>query len=533
MAIEFQGRRLSWLRLSVLLIIISLLIAVGYGLWFRAKDSQAANQSEQWFGAYVDASSTPFYDIGSNISRGERVVLGFMVAHPEAGCTPSWGGYYTMDEANETFDLERKVARVHDAGGQVVVSSGGLLNDELATACEDVTQIAQGYRQVLERYDSRILDLDIEADDLTNLDGGLRRAEAVALLQEQTPVEVWLTLPAATFGMAPEGLAEVERVLAAGVELAGVNLMTMNFGETRDARQSMGQASIEAAESAHRQLDAIYAKHSQQLGEQSLWRKIGVTPMIGQNDLLGEVFDLQDAEQLNAFVQEKGLGRISFWSANRDQSCGENFPDLTRVSNNCSGVQQAPGEFAQRLAVLEGHTPSPAPSPTPSAAVQSAPVETEIADDPATSPYPIWSDLAAYVEGDRIVWRKNVYEAKWWNQNNAPDAPATNGQPSPWQLVGPVLPGDKPLTVLKAPEGIYPQWDPEETYTEGDRVWFEDRILQARWWNTAQSPQAALQGAAASPWQVLDNAEVQKILDEQANPSATASADAQPSATTD
>lgn len=466
MAIEFQGRKLSWFRLCVLLLIIALIAGTGYALWFRAKDSAAAERSDQWFGAYVDSTSTPFYDIGSHVNPGERVVLGFVVADPQNACSPSWGAFYDLDQADQTFDLDRKVARVHEAGGEIVISSGGLLNDELATACQDVAHIAQGYRQVLDRYESRILDLDIEAEDLSNVDGGLRRAAAVASIQEELEVEVWLTLPAATFGLAEEGVAELNRMLDAGVDLAGVNLMTMNFGQTRVPGQSMAQAAIQAAESAHRQLATAYSHHGQQLGEQSLWRKIGLTPMIGQNDLLGEVFGLQDAEELNEFAQQRGVGRISMWSANRDLFCGENFPDPQRVSNNCSGVQQDAGQFAALLSADLGNAEAVKDTvPTPTA-VQSAPVETMIADDPETSPYPIWNELAAYLDGDRVVWRQNVYESQWWNQDSIPDLPPTNGQPSPWQLVGPVLPGDKPDSVLKAPEGIYPRWNPEETYTK-------------------------------------------------------------------
>lgn len=515
MAIQFQGRRLSVFRLLIVLLVIAGLVAGSLALWFRAKDRAAAAGSDQWFGAYVDSTSTPFYDIGGTVAQGERVVLGFIVADPDEACAPSWGGFYSMDEAADTFDLDRKVARVKDSGGEVVISTGGLLNDELASACQDEGKITSAYKSLLERYESTTLDLDIEADDLTNVAGGKRRAAAVAQLQQQIQVEVWLTLPAATFGLAPEGLAEVNRMLDAGVDLAGVNLMTMNFGQTRQEGDSMAQASIQAAESARGQLSAAYREHGQQLGEQSLWRKIGVTPMIGQNDLLGEVFDLQDAKDLNDFVKEKGLGRVSFWSANRDYSCGDNFPDPTRVSNNCSGVTQEDRQFAKLLSDGLGHGVDSAPAPEAAPSPEPAPVETAITDDPATSPYPIWNESAAYVEGDRTVWRKNVYEAKWWTQGTAPDAPAAEGQPSPWQLVGPVLPGDKPAPVVTAPKGLYPEWAADAVYTKGDRVLFEGRVMQAKWWNSAQSPQAALEGAAESPWDVLDNATVQKLIQEQ------------------
>lgn len=528
MALQFQGRRLSPVRVLIVAAVIAALVAGGLAFWHRANDSAAAADADQWFGAYVDATSTPFYDIGASAAPEQRVVLGFVVADPEDDCAPSWGGYYSMDEAAEVFDLDRRAARVNAAGGQIVVSTGGLLNDELATACKDPAATAAAYRAVLDRYQSTTLDLDIEGDDLSDAEAGQRRVEAVLQLQQDTDFQLWLTLPAATFGLAPEGVAEVQRMLDAGVRIDGVNLMTMNFGQTRESGQSMATASIQAAQTAHQQLDELYQAKGQKLGERSLWRKIGVTPMIGQNDLLGEVFSLEDAVELNRFALAQGVGRVSFWSANRDAGCGETYPDLNRVSNNCSGVAQDTGQFASLLSAGLGQQ-TPAVAPSLESSGEKAPVETAIADDPDASPYPIWNAQFAYVKGDRTVWRKNVYEAKWWNQNSAPDAPAGKDQPQPWSLVGPVLPGDKPAAVLEAPAGLYPSWSPEKVYTKDDRVLFEGRVVQAKWWNTAQSPEAALQGSTDSAWMVLDNATVRKLIDKK--PAKTPSAPSKASAT--
>jgi chitinase len=516
MASRFAGRRLSAVRLTIVLAVAALLVGGSLTAWGRVKDAAQADQSHSWFGSYVDATSTPFYPIGDSVAAGERVVLGFAVADPAQPCQPSWGSYYTMDGAAETFDLDRRVARVHEAGGSVVVSTGGLVNEEPAVACEDPTQLVAAYASLLERYESTTLDLDIEGAALENAAASERRVAAVRELQSRfaaagKPLEVWLTLPVATGGLTAAGLAEVERYVAGGVELAGVNLMTMNFGGTRSAGQSMAAASIQGARSTHRQLKDLYRSHGEDTGDLSLWRKIGLTPMIGQNDLIGEIFTLQDATELNAFALEVGVGRVSLWSANRDFDCGPNYPDLTRVSNNCSGVAQASGEFASALA-RDIAKMGPRPTAEPSGEIQSAPAATAIVDNPETSPYPVWNEEAAYVEDDRIVWRGNVYEAKWWTQGDAPDAPVAASESAPWTLVGPVLPGDKPEETVLAPDGLYPGWAPKGVYTKGDRVLFEGRVLEAKWWNTGESPEAALQAAANSPWKVLTNAQVRELL---------------------
>jgi hypothetical protein len=49
------------------------------------------------------------------------------------------------------------------------------------------------------------------------------------------------------------------------------------------------------------------------------YANIGVTPMIGQNDDSAEVFTEPDAQTLVSFAQANGLGRLAFWSVDRDR----------------------------------------------------------------------------------------------------------------------------------------------------------------------------------------------------------------------
>ncbi|MDO5745257.1 MAG: glycosyl hydrolase family 18 protein [Micrococcaceae bacterium] len=498
------GRRLSWIRLLIVVVLLGALVATAMYLWNNRQDSARAAGSGDWFGAYVDATSTPFYPFADEVSEHERVVLAFVVADPKDSCTLSWGGYYTPDTANETFDLDRKVARVNERGGKIVISAGGLNNDELATACTDEKKIVSGYENFLDRYDSSTLDLDVEGNDLEDVAASKRRASAVAALQAKIarsgkPLEVWVTLPVDTRGLTESGLSEVDRLLDGGVELTGVNLMTMNFGGSRDENQSMADASEQAARSTHQQLRELYRTHGQEIGERTMWSKIGLTPMIGQNDLLGEVFTLKDAAQLKGFATTNGVGRISIWSANRDMDCGPNVPDIERVSNNCSGTPQEAGEFSRELSANMAAPKAKAPKQA-EATPEPAPMETAIVDDPAKSPYPVWNAQAAYPKSERIVWRGNVYEAKWWSQGEAPDLPVSDLGSTPWSLIGPVLPGDKPEPAAKVPSGLFDSWSAKKVYEKGDRVLFDGRLFESKWWNEGQSPEAELEGAATSPW---------------------------------
>ena len=218
---RIDGRRLSWGRVLFVAAVIGATIWAGLHYWTSNRDAARAAESGHWFGSYIDATSTPFYPIAEDVGKHERVVLGFAVADPKHACAPSWGGYYSMDAANETFDLDRQIARVHEQGGEVVISTGGLLNDELATACTDREKVVAGYESLLKRYQSTTLDLDVEGNDLEDTASGLRRASAVAAVQQRAAadgrrVEVWVTLPVDTGGLTASGLGEVRGCLTEG-----------------------------------------------------------------------------------------------------------------------------------------------------------------------------------------------------------------------------------------------------------------------------------------------------------------------------
>ena len=50
-------------------------------------------------------------------------------------------------------------------------------------------------------------------------------------------------------------------------------------------------------------------------------QRIELTPMIGVNDLVDNIFTLSDAQQLASYVHSNDLGGLHFWSLNRDGTC--------------------------------------------------------------------------------------------------------------------------------------------------------------------------------------------------------------------
>ncbi|CAM3247559.1 carbohydrate-binding protein [Nocardioides dubius] len=500
------GRRLSWIRLGVVVLALAGIVFTSLRGWQWFQDSRVKVGEPSWFAGYVDVTATPSYEFEDpEPGAGNSAVLAFVVADPDQECAPAWGGAYTLDEARDQLDLDRRVARLRQLGGAPMISFGGQANTELAVACDDVEELTDAYRDVVQRYEIGVIDLDVEGEALSDDAANQRRAQAVAQLQKEEGTEVWVTLPVAPHGLTDEGLELVTGMLEAGVRLRGVNVMTMNYSDSKEPGDSMAEASIKALEATHTQLDDLYRGVGDRRTAAQLWRLIGATPMLGQNDVLGEVFSLDDAAELKEFAAAQKLGRLSMWSLNRDRACSGNWPDITKVSTSCSGLNQATGAFAQLLgAKLEsgpGVTAEPEATDEPTAVDE---------DDPATSPYQVWNAEQAYQAGERVVWRRNVYVAKWWTSGDVPDDPTVADDSAPWRLIGPVLPGEKPEPLPTVAPGTFAKWRPGAAYVAGDVVQLGDLAYVAKWWTQGNSPDAPSTQDSPSPWKRLEGAELKE-----------------------
>lgn len=514
-----DGRHLSWFRVFLVVVVVAAAIG-GSWYWFRQQEEAAvaAVGPPTWFAPYVDVTSTPSYAFED--ATTSSAVLAFIVSAQDSPCDPSWGGAYSMDAAAEQLDLDRRVARLRQLGGTVSVSFGGAANSELAIGCADPAALTAAYASVVERYDLADIDLDIEGQASMAPEVNQRRAQAIAALAAQRQaagksLNVWLTLPVISTGLTAEGQTVVASMLAGGVRPAGVNAMTMDYGEPFPAGRTMAAQGELALTALQQQIQDAYSAAGLDLTDNQAWNLIGATPMIGQNDIPSEVFTLDDATQTLAFAQQHKLARLSMWSANRDQSCGPNYPDVKVVSDVCSGIQQQPGAFGAIFNQFGSGqaapaTPTDAPTTettgaaTTSGGVPARATTTEIVDDPAASPYQIWNENQGYPKGTKVVWHKNVYQAKWYTQGDQPDLPVASANESPWTLIGPVLPGDTPIPTPTLPAGTYPEWNAADVYVAGSRVLHDGIGWQARFWSQGDVPGAPpTDPDQPSPWELI------------------------------
>jgi hypothetical protein len=284
---------------------------------------------------YIDMGSWPTPVLGtvSSASTLRSFTLAFITA---AGCRASWFNAY---DPRAAWGLDQ-INALRAAGGDVKISFGGASGIELAQACGTAGALTAEYQAVVSAYGLKYIDFDIEGAAVAEPASISLRSQAMAALQAANPsLKISLTLPALPTGLDANGLNVVRAAQAAGVNLDVVNIMAMDYYQSGD----YGDFAVQAAQSTYNQLATLYPGRS----SAQLWRMVGVTPMLGQNDD-GHVYDQSDARQLVAFAQANHLGELAFWEVTRDRNA------CTGALYMCTNISQQPYEFSRIFAGYTG-----------------------------------------------------------------------------------------------------------------------------------------------------------------------------------
>jgi len=311
----------------------------------------------------------PVVDVGLSAKSGPYPQFDLVNAAHTLGVKLFQLGYLTADQNGDPIfagyrigspwdrGLRAQIAALRQIGGDVAISFGGAngAESELARVITDVNELTRAYQRIVDAYGVKRVDFDVEGSAADAPASILCRWQAIAELQkiqaaERRPLDVWITVAALPSGLAPSEVNVVRSALAAGVDIAGVNLMATNFGDAAapSPEGRMGEYTIQAATQSFAQLREIFDLQNIKLTDAQMWAKTGITPMIGQNDTLSERFYQQDAQRLLAFAQERRLGLIAMYSINRDANTGKANYDST-------GIAQAPYDFAHIFAPYTQH----------------------------------------------------------------------------------------------------------------------------------------------------------------------------------
>ncbi|KND03120.1 uncharacterized protein SPPG_02180 [Spizellomyces punctatus DAOM BR117] len=293
--------------------------------------------SSRTFAPYVDILLWPTLDVSAvaQTTGVTHYTLAFVFA--DTAGNPAWGG---VTPVSSGFYLDI-VSKLRGMGGDVIISFGGAIGQELAAAVADVATLQSRYQAVINKYQLTWADFDIEGPSLLDKASVDRRNQAIAGLQKANPkLLVSYTLPVLPNGLTDDGVYLLKSAVKYGVRVDVVNIMAMDYGSgvAPNGATGMGGYAISAAQATYAQAQAAGLTTS----------KIGVTPMIGQNDVAGEVFRLEDAKQLVDWAKSVSwVAEISMWSVNRDTSkAGPLYAS--------SQLKQNDYDFVKTLVAFEG-----------------------------------------------------------------------------------------------------------------------------------------------------------------------------------
>lgn len=271
----------------------------------------------------------------------------FIVAQSGNQCVPAWGGYpdYTVSSGFAKASIQG----VQDAGGQVIISFGGLNGTYLSQACSSVDALANAYRDVIDTYHVDHIDFDVEGTQVADQAAMNRMLDALLVIQKEYPdLKVGFTVQVAPKdGLNYYAKYVLQQAVNKGVMFDLVNIMTMDYGawNTDTQPDQMYQHAVNSAQKTFDFLSTIMPNKS----DAQIWGLIGLTPMIGVNDVWyygglpqpePERFTLSDTDKLVEWAKAKGVHFLSAWSITRDLPCGNAY-----ASAICSGAVN--GQYMQ------------------------------------------------------------------------------------------------------------------------------------------------------------------------------------------
>ena len=231
----------------------------------------------------------------------------------------------------------RNVAAFARAGRPYIISTGGA---EHKFTCAS----AAGMERFIRRYESKqLVGIDFDIEDGQSPEQVDALMAAIKDAQRRRP-QLRYSFTVATHAASDGSRASLnplgESILAAaqrhGVQDAVFNLMVMDYGPAspkdcvvKEGVCDMGQSALQAARNVHARYGIPY-------------ERIALTAMIGMNDVVSNVFSIEDARTMVEGARTLKLAGVHYWSLARDKPCGK---PMTAASDSCSGVDEVAGAF--------------------------------------------------------------------------------------------------------------------------------------------------------------------------------------------
>ena len=240
-----------------------------------------------------------------------------------------WAGLSVLSEKStdqwQYSGIKQSIKDIREAGGDVAISLGGRDNVAIWQVSRDENVLYETYKEIVDGYGLTRMDLDIEGGAQGKEENACN-AKAIKKLQDNTGVEITLTLPVLPDGLTSVQLDLLQVYLEAGVDVKMVNIMAMCYGSgVFLPGENYGTGSVRAIDSTMKQIQDYYKKYANtNLTEAEAYRKVGVTTSIGYESSSDPIFTVEWSKLVTDHAIEKSIGMTSFWSLNRDSKLQKN-----------------------------------------------------------------------------------------------------------------------------------------------------------------------------------------------------------------
>ena len=434
------------------------------GYFFGYDDGGAPNLKKLY-----DDTGIKFYNAGFIQSTGS-------VVNGKVGW--GWAALSSLSEGSnheQYLGLKKSITELRKVGGDVCASFGGALNPAFWQTTQDIDVLYNTYKDIVNGYGLTRIDLDVEGDG-QNKAQNIANAKAIKKLQDETGVDVSLTLPVSPNGLIDQGLNVLEAYLSNGVNLVSVNIMAMCY---ENMSLNYGTASVQAMNALKDQIKDYYKKYANTaLNDQQAYGKVGVTVAVGFESTQNPIFKPEWSKVVYDAAKKNNIGMLSIWSINRDAKLDgntgivtkyENTNILKEFSNGSTNVNNKPEIYgAENRSILKGSSFNPlegisakdyedgdltnkiiVSGKVDESTIGSYTLTYEVTDSKGEKTsvqvvikvvenivptYPEYDSNQVYTSGMRVIYKGIVYEATQWTQGEAPDTHC--GEWQSWKIIG-------------------------------------------------------------------------------------------------
>jgi Cellulose binding domain len=253
-----------------------------------------------------------------------------------SGCNAVWDGEGGLTGGQH----QASINAIRAAGGDIIPSFGGFNGSKLGEQCGTPSALAAQYLRVVDTFNLRAIDIDIEANEFDNDAARNRVVDALKLVKQQRPtLTTIITIPITQTGPNFAGTQLINRAASVGANIDIFTIMPFDFG----AGNNMLQATMNATNGTNTALRNAFGWSAA-----TAFAHQGISGMNGLSDQ-SELTTPDTWTSIRNFAAQNHLARLAFWGVNRDRPC----PGQA-VNSSCSSIAQNDWQFT---AITAGFRP--------------------------------------------------------------------------------------------------------------------------------------------------------------------------------